>query len=235
MIVDDIRLLMGKFLQADIPICIVGELALNYYNAPRVVHDLELCVPANDLEKATAMFNSEKDLLEPAVDSEYSVYTEYKRGFPRFRFCREQDFHIVLFSDQFCHLEPLSENIVSYEEHQGTAEYSHEIFDTVSASEVASLPMPRFPPFFTGLCRTYTETKEVMAAIAAELLVDGMNLDERWCLAHFPPSQSDALKFALTLIEGKSSRISDFSPNEVTCFIASREEAQRLLKIPGYV
>ena len=33
-----IRLLLGLLREAGIPVCIVGELALNYYNAPRVVH-----------------------------------------------------------------------------------------------------------------------------------------------------------------------------------------------------
>ena len=56
--------------------------------------------------------------------------------------------------------------------------------------------------------------------MAAEALVDGMNLDEEWCRASLPATQSDELNFALRLVRGKGSRIADFSPNEVTCFIA---------------
>ena len=193
-------------------------------------------MPANDLPRAASIFNSADKLLEPETETEteYNVYTECKRDFPRFRLHGEQGFHLVLFSDQFCHLEPLSENVVSSKEHEDGAAYSHEIFDTVTSSEVASLPLPRFLPFFTSSCCTYTETNEVMAAIAAELLVDGMNIDEAWCRLHFPTARSEALNFALTLIEGKSSRISGFSPGEVTCLIPSQEEAQRILRIPGY-
>ncbi len=35
---EDIRVLLALLLEAHIPVCIVGELALNYYNAPRIVH-----------------------------------------------------------------------------------------------------------------------------------------------------------------------------------------------------
>jgi hypothetical protein len=34
----DIRKVLGLLQEAGIPVCIVGELALNYYNAPRVIH-----------------------------------------------------------------------------------------------------------------------------------------------------------------------------------------------------
>ena len=41
----DIRLLLGLLSEARILVCVVGELALNYYNAPRVVH---VCPPSID-------------------------------------------------------------------------------------------------------------------------------------------------------------------------------------------
>lgn len=50
----------------------------------------------------------------------------------------------------------------------------------------------------------------------------------------FQSSQSAPLKFALSLVAGKSSRIPDFSENMVTCYIPTLEEAYRVLGIPGY-
>jgi hypothetical protein len=72
-----------------------------------------------------------------------------------------------------------------------------------------------------------------MYAIAAEQLVDGMDLDEMWCREHMPGPDSKELAYAVTLVEGKNSRIDDFSPNSVTCFIPNKVEAQRVLLIPG--
>ncbi|KAK2797611.1 hypothetical protein FQN50_009124 [Emmonsiellopsis sp. PD_5] len=231
---EDICLLLAFLQEADIPVCVVGEFALNYYNAPRIVHDLELCVRVNDLKAAASIFESKKALLEKADEIDHNLYTEYKRGFPRFRFRSEPSFCIVLFTDQYCHLDPLHEHVVSHQEHQDAKEYSQEILDSVSADQIAALPLPRFAPLFLGFCRTYIETQEVTAAIAAELLVDGMNIDGEWCRTHFHSPQSDELNFALRLVRGKRSRIADFSLNEVTCFIADHQEAQRIRKIPGF-
>jgi len=68
--------------------------------------------------------------------------------------------------------------------------------------------------------------------MAAESLVDGLDLDYNWCqenLADLP----DVLTFALTLVEGKRTRVFDPSLGQVTCFIANKEEARRLHEIPG--
>jgi hypothetical protein len=191
-------------------------------------------VPVNDLETAKTIFNSRKGLLESADDVEHNIYTEYKRGFPRFRFCSEPGFHVVLFTDTYFHLEPLRKHVVFRDEHQYMAEYSQEVLDSISADQVAALPFPRFEPFFKGLCRTYTKTLEVTAAIAAEFLVDGMDIDEEWCYAHISTSEIDELNFALRLVRGKGSRIADFSSNEITCFIPDYQKAQRVRKIPGF-
>lgn len=191
-------------------------------------------MPANDLEVAESIFGSEKRLLQRTEEVNYNLYTEYKKGYPRFRFHSEPSFCVVLFSDRYCHLNPLDQNIVSRQEQQAAEAYSHEILDSMSADQIAAMPFPRFEPFFFGFCRTYTETTEVTAAMAAEILVDGMNLEEEWCEARIDASQSDSLNFALRLVRGKSSRIADFSPNEVTCFITDLQGSQRIQRIPGF-
>lgn len=250
-------MLLGLLQDAGIDVCVVGEVALNYYNVPRIIHvghdnrssrhmltgfaikDLELCVPASHLATATAIFESAQGLLEKVVekvdDVAYNIYTEYKRGFPRFRFSSgAASYHVVLFTDKYCHLDPLRKNVVSCNGHRKPARYSQEILDSLLPDQVALLPFPRFDPFFKGLCRTYIATLEVTAAIAAELLVDGMDIDEDWCHHHLSPSENGELSFALRLVRGKGSRIADFSLNKVTCFIPDRQEARRVQKIPGF-
>ncbi|KAL2368935.1 hypothetical protein BDBG_06425 [Blastomyces gilchristii SLH14081] len=231
----NIHLLLSFLKDASIPVCVVGELALNYYNVPRVVHDLELCVPANDLSRASSILEAQRDVVEKVGDNEYNIYTEYKRGFPRFRFhVLMISFCVVLFTDEYCGLNPLQQNLVSKQEHEGARDYySKEILDCFCAGQLATLPLPRFAPFFIGFCRSYVKKQETTSAIAAEMLVDGMDLKEEWCWTHFE-SESEELSFALGLIGSKQSRISDFSPNTVTCFIVDDQERQRVKKIPGF-
>ncbi|EEQ85396.1 hypothetical protein, variant 3 [Blastomyces dermatitidis ER-3] len=229
-----IRLLLGLLQEAGIPVCIIGEFALNYNNAPRVVHDLELCVPADDLGAAKSVFESQEGLLEIEDKTKYNLYTQYKKGFPRFRSYSKPRFYVVIFTDKHYHLDPLQKCVIYQKEHQHTREYSRELLDSFSPDEIATLPFPRFTPLFRGFCRSYIETQEATAAMAAECLVDGMNINEEWCHAHFDPPESAESGFALRLVNSRGSRIDDFSLNQVTCFIPDLQEAQRLQRIPGF-
>jgi hypothetical protein len=251
----EIYMLLDLLQNAGLFVCIVGELTLNYYKAARIVHvspsfgqdhyydsnsnctaiqDLELCVPEDDLHTATAIFES-TGLLEKADEVDHNLYTEYKRGYPRFQICPGAGFYVVLFTDKHCHLDPLQQHIVFQGEIQNAAGYSREIIDSISPDQIASLPFPRLAPFFKGFCSTYIATQEGTAAIAAELLVDGMDVDEEWCHAHLSTLERDELNFALRLVRGKRSRIPDFSSNEVTCFITDYTEAWQLQKVPGFL
>ncbi|EEH17347.2 hypothetical protein PABG_07508 [Paracoccidioides brasiliensis Pb03] len=81
---------------------------------------------------------------------------------------------------------------------------SKEVFNSLSADQVAILPFPPLEPFFTSLCRPYIKKQEVIAAIAAEMLVDGMDMDEMCCRRCFnDPEQAAELNFALKLALGK--------------------------------
>ena len=86
----------------------------------------------------------------------------------------------MLFFDQYCHLDSLHESLVPHQKHHEAIGYSQEILGSFSTDQIAALPLPRFAPFFMGFCRRYIETKDAMAAMRAEALVDGMNLDEEW-------------------------------------------------------
>ncbi|KAI1913851.1 hypothetical protein LOZ53_005970 [Ophidiomyces ophidiicola] len=92
---------------------------------------------------------------------------------------------------------------------------SREILDSLSPDQVAALPFPWFKPFFIGLCRKYVATQEIAEAIAAEFLVDGMDINEDWCQNHFA-SENHEPNFVLGLVGGKGSRVDDFSLNMVT-------------------
>jgi hypothetical protein len=69
--------------------------------------------------------------------------------------------------------------------------------------------------------------------IAAEQLVDGMDLDSGWCTRNLGISV-EMHQLVNGLIASKKSRIDDFSGNTVTCFIANVEEVARLRLILGY-
>lgn len=190
----------------------------------------------DDIGTADAIFASKRGLLERVELTEYNLYTEYKRGFPRFRFRLVPDFYVVLFTDKYCYINPVKKYVISQNDQVPTKrEYSGQILDALSPKQIAALPWPRFTPFFKGLCRMYTETQEITAAIAAEFLVDGMNIDDEWCRTHFEhDSENSERNFALGLVAGKGSRIDDFSLNEVTCFIRDVAEAERIQKTPGF-
>jgi hypothetical protein len=71
--------------------------------------------------------------------------------------------------------------------------------------------MPRLAPFFEGFCRKFCDTRDDFSAIAAEQLVDGMNLDKDRCSNYISPERHKELNFALELVAGKDSRISNFT------------------------
>lgn len=188
-----------------------------------------------DLAAAQRIFTSQSRLRESVMEEENNIYTEYKRGFPRFQCQHGPAFYVILFPDSAFHLNLSPQSTSPLVEFGEGAEHSREILDLFPASELSSLPIPRLPLLFTGLCRRYLESGDPISAIAAEQLVDGMDLDGNWCKTIFPAERSQELDFAFALVKGKRSRISEFSSNVVSCFIVSEEEAQRIKKIPGRV
>lgn len=72
-----------------------------------------------------------------------------------------------------------------------------------------------------------------MIAMCAEQLMNGMNLNKIWCLEHLDTSRPAEIHFIHGLVESKMSRISQFEPSNVTGFVATEQEAQDLVMIPG--
>jgi hypothetical protein len=177
-------------------------------------------------------------LFEPKAIEDFDIYNEYKRGFPRFRSSSwiSSSCTLVLLADKSYGLDPLVNNIVSLGKTAPNPNpmYSSQIMDLIPPAEISNIPIPRLPPLFAGLCRRYLESNDDVAMIAAEQLVDGMDLDGSWCTRNLCNASVEVHQLASGLIAGKQSRIDDFSENKVTCFITNAEEAERLRLIPGY-
>ena len=104
----------------------------------------------------------------------------------------------------------------------------------ISPDDVSNLPIPRLPSLFAGICQRYLESKDDVAMIAAEQLVDEMDLDSGWCTRNLGNTSVEMHQLVNGLLAGKKSRVDDFSGNTVACFMANAEEAARLRLIPGY-
>lgn len=99
---------------------------------------------------------------------------------------------------------------------------------------IVNLPLPRLPPLLRGLAKRFLDTRDDMAMIAVEQLVDGMNLDEAWAQKHLQDSDPALMTLVVSQIRSKRLRIDYFSENSVTCFISDDQEAENVRLIPGF-
>lgn len=172
-------------------------------------------------------------LFEGAPTKDFNLYTEYQRGFPRFRYLHQQRINVTLFSDEFLHLDPLDHSVIPPSAHRQGIQYSKEFEDYFPVEEIASLPIPRLRPFFAGACRRYQEHHDDISGMAVEQLIDGMDLNEAWCRQTISEDRPQDLEFALARLRGKASRTADSFLNKYTCFIADEAEARVVHGIPG--
>lgn len=174
-------------------------------------------------------------LLTPETNENGSLnlFTEYKKDSIRLRTTEWTTVsqHFFIYSDETFGLDPLEANIVVVPE---SAVASPQIVDSLGDTISSGLRFPRLPALFRGLSRKYLNTGDDMAMIAIEQLVDGMDLDQEWCDRHLSSAETAVLELAAKLVRHKTSRLDDFNGNEVTCFVATREEAERLRGIIGY-
>jgi hypothetical protein len=70
--------------------------------------------------------------------------------------------------------------------------------------------------------------------IGVEQLVDGMDIDGEWCSRHLSSEPLTVQDLAAKLVRRKPARLDAFNGNQVTCFIATPEEAKEVHKIAGY-
>ncbi|KAJ5164776.1 uncharacterized protein N7500_006606 [Penicillium coprophilum] len=216
---------------AKIPVCVIGELALNYYNVPRVVHDLEFCVPEASLSTAVSTLCSTGQ-YRPRPEMEYDIFTQYKKGFPALRVQSHPSLAIVLFSDTFFHLSPVEQMIVPRSERSGISVYSRQILDQVPGKALEIITFPRLSPYFIGLCRRFFESGDDMARIAAEQLVGGMKLDEAWIQLNLSEASPKVQYLASMLVDERFSSADEFWDLQTSPFAASDRE-EELQCIPG--
>lgn len=175
-------------------------------------------------------------LFEPCqLDGEFNNYSEYKRGIPRLQttsWCFPQT--ILIFSDTFFGFESIEDVriLLPVEKDEQKLCTSKEL--PLSQDDIASLPFPRLAPLLRGVARRWLDTKDDIAMIAVEQLVDGMDLDEAWVQKHLEGCDAALLNVVRDRIRTKKSRIDYFMDHKITCFIFDEEEAQRVRLIPGY-
>ncbi|KAF3065679.1 hypothetical protein CFAM422_009598 [Trichoderma lentiforme] len=220
--------------QYGIPICIIGELVLNYYNVPRICHDLEICVPTSDIDRATDILCTTGHFEPWEVRDSFNNYTEYRRGFPCIRTTGwiNPPQIVAIFTASFYNLEPI-EKILIPATTRLKAYISKEMADT-NARDIASLHLPRLAPFLKGLAKRFIDHEDDVAMIAVEQLVDGMNLNDAWVDANLGDCQTDVLNLIRNQIRGKESRKDHFSGNKITCFVKDEAEATVIQQIAGF-
>lgn len=193
---------------------------------------MEFCVSNDDLSRGSQALASAQDLFAPADETEFSIYTEYRRAMPRFRFRDGNSLCVVLFPDIQIGTAGLLDNVIPPSLHQYDSEYSLEL-DDVPSGRIPSLPFPVLGPLLTRYCLSYVASKDVMAAMAIDGLIDGMDLDEQWCMRNLSQAANRSVEYVLSRVRGKVQRIDYYQDNTVTCIIADEDEGKRLLKVPG--
>ncbi|KAM5447926.1 hypothetical protein MaudCBS49596_005723 [Microsporum audouinii] len=191
----------------NIPFCLVNEAALNYYNVPRAI-----------------------------LPDESSCNTDYLKPYPRFEaFIEGRSFNVIVLPDTLYHLDPLPNNIVQIQTYPpDQIRFSRQLDYSKDLNALSSVPIPRLATLLQGASQRYLESKVYAMAVCVEELVDGMNLDEAWCLDHLDTRKHRVMEFILDRIASKVSRISEFQPDNITIFVETEEEAQTLRMIPGY-
>jgi hypothetical protein len=170
----------------NIPSCVVGELALNYYNVPRAVHvgselyvfkqgsytktpqDIEICVPANHLPEAVEILQTKCCLLKISDIPKEDIFTDYKKKFPRFAFQEGPIMQLTLLLDEVYGFQILENTTIPDDRQHSDSYYSKEILDVLSPDAIASLPFPSLGAFLGALCSRYIQSRDVVYAMAAE-------------------------------------------------------------------
>ncbi|KAJ5342829.1 hypothetical protein N7541_011953 [Penicillium brevicompactum] len=205
-VLNPIKPLLFSLNEADIPVCVVGEIVLNYYNVPRVVHDIEICVPELSLPEVASKVVSTTEFTRVEVE-DYDLFTEYKRGFQAFK-APNDDLRLIIFADSHFGIAPLRQSSVLSDERVSTA-CSTQILGLVPQCEIRDIPVPRLSHLFTGLCLRFFESGDVMARIAVEQLVDGMDLDDEWIKRNLDDTKTKVRDLATQLVTEKVSRRED--------------------------
>ncbi|EEQ33660.1 ser/Thr protein phosphatase [Microsporum canis CBS 113480] len=150
-------------------------------------------------------------------------------------FIEGRSFNVIVLPDTLYHLDPLPNNIVQIQTYPpDQIRFSRQLDYSKDLNALSSIPIPRLATLLQGASQRYLESKVNAMAVCVEELVDGMNLDEAWCLDHLDTRKHRVMEFILDRIASQVFRISEFQPDNITIFVETEEEAQTLRMIPGY-
>ena len=120
--------------------------------------------------------------------------------------------------------------------HSPNAFYSPELLDSFpNQDDIPRVSFPQLAPLFRGFVHRFIESGESDYGIGslAETLVDGADLDEKWCLKHMRTADDRERQFALRLVLGKRARLDYIHPEGPTCYVHGPEEAGKIQRLPG--
>jgi len=152
--------------------------------------------------------------------------------------------YLIIYPDTAWYLNPLPESIVPPEWHSHRPFYSKEIRADFGVDNLRSLPFPKLPNYFRGLCKRLRASESVAimgeidgaganAKAAIYWLIDGMDLDQVWAEEYLATLETNVQIFIKSKIDSKRARLDSFSDNIVTTCIATEEEASCVRHIPG--
>ncbi|KAH0834438.1 Ser/Thr protein phosphatase superfamily protein [Fonsecaea pedrosoi] len=198
--------------------CVVEEVALNYYNVPRILN----------LDAATKLINAHNDVFVRTAWTDQ--HADWKKPYPRFEAFIEEDYlTLVIFPDTHFHLQPLKHSIVDRSAYSSARPFfSNEFNFSTDISELSTIPIPRLSSLLQGLLRRFCETQDIYCAVCVEQLVDGMVLSEAWCNTHLDPGREEELKYVIGVIGTRPQRQNLFLESDYLC-----QDERELMKIPG--
>ncbi|KAK2766774.1 hypothetical protein FQN54_006088 [Arachnomyces sp. PD_36] len=217
---------------AKISFCVINEAALKYYNVPSYPITLDICVDGEFLCIAESLIGSCTDVFK-WVEYPHAPFTLFEA------FIDGKIVSVNVYPDTFVHLNPLENNIVQISEYpEHGIKFSKQFNYSDNITALSTIPVPRLATLIQGLTRKHFEMErfgtDYHLAGHVEQLVDGMNLDEAWCLGHLDTSRQRDLNFVMEFVKSKRLRISQFYHHNITCFVPTKQDAEELRMIPGY-
>ncbi|KAM5470717.1 hypothetical protein MauCBS54593_003758 [Microsporum audouinii] len=104
----------------------------------------------------------------------------------------------LVLPDTLYHLDPLPNNIVQIQTYPSDQiRFSRQLDYSKDLNALSSIPIPRLATLLQGASQRYLESKVYAMAVCVEELVDGMNLDEAWCLDHLDTRKHRVMEFIL--------------------------------------
>jgi len=195
--------------------CVTGEYMECYYGVPKVIYNIELCVPSSQLSGAVEAFTVRKDFCTP-FRPPWSKYPPHVWQYPRFKVNGIKQFLILVPASVYS-LEPLvPEKIVP-----------------LSSSPARLLSLPHF---LRGILNRVNEgcVHNSFFQCLVEDLIDGVDIDEDWCRKYLEPEDAERLRPKVTP-EGKQKRMGITGDYEgcFTSYIGTEADRQRARAVLG--